>query len=548
MLTPILATLLCLFPGPTGQDEEPVRPPVRLIVLVSVDQMIPEQLERLEPWFTGGFRRFADGQVWRRAAHGHGGTATGPGHATLGTGRHPNAHGIVGNSWLPAGTSESVYCVQDDEVRLVTSDGVAGGAGGSPRNLLADGLADHLRRQQPGSRSVGISGKDRAAILSLGRSADAAVWWDRGGRGFVSSTFFGEALPDWVRDWNRTWADELGGYVWEDLLPEDIETAGTAADQRPGEVSAIGATFPHPAPALSEPPAPAELALFSRWVYGTPLVDRFVVELALRAVEGMDLGGDDQVDYLFVGLSACDTVGHSFGPYSREVTDLLLRADAELGRLFEDLDRRLGTDGWVAALSSDHGVLEFPEALQQRGFAARRVVTSHLADVERDLRQFLAESFGSDYLLYFDPTALMFDNGKIVADGIEPEEVHRLAVEIMLTNLDWLERGYTRSELEEALADQTKAAPLLTLMAHSFLAERSPDVVFVTDPWILLQGAGTTHGSPWAYDRRVPVAFIGPGSKPGDSFAPCWTVDVLPTLLFRAGIEVPEGLDGAVLD
>jgi len=546
MLTTLLSLLLgfSLVPPATQEDEQQVR----LIVLVSVDQMIPEQLERLDPWFSGGFRRFADGQMWRRAAHGHGGTATGPGHATLGTGVHPRTHGIVGNSWLRRGTSETVYCVQDDEAKLVTSAGPTDGAAGSPRNLLTDGLADHIRRAYPGSKSVGISGKDRSAILSLGRSADAALWWDRGGRGFVSSTFFGEELPGWAQDWNAKWADELANYVWEDYLPENIEEAGTAADQRAGEVSMLGATFPHQAPTMSTPPAQPELARLSRFAFATPLVDRFVVDLALRAVEGMDLGGDDQTDYLFVGLSACDTVGHSFGPYSREVTDLLLRADTELGRLFDALDERLGADGWVAALSSDHGVLEFPEALRKRGFAARRIATSHLSDVERDLRQFLSETFGGDYLVYFGPTALMFDNEKLVADGVEPDEVHRLAIEIMLASLDWLERGYSRAQLEEALEDEAQAAPLLTMMAHSYFADRSPDVVFVHDPWILLQGAGTSHGSPWAYDRNVPLAFIGPGSERKDHFDPCWTVDVVPTLLQRAGIEVPAGLDGRVLD
>ena len=385
MLTLLFAALLGSPSVPFAQAAQAAPPQdeerVRLIVLVSVDQMIPEQLERLDPWLSGGLRRFADGQVFRRAAHGHGGTATGPGHATLGTGLHPNHHGIVGNSWLLAGTSESVYCVQDNEAQLVTVGGVVGGAAGSPRNLLADGLADHVRRVHPGSKSVGISGKDRAAILSLGRSADAALWWDRSGRGFVSSTFFGEELPEWAQEWNRSWTDELGNFVWEDLLPEDIDEAGTAPDDRAGEVSALGPTFPHAAPPLSDPPLQPELALLSRWVYGTPLVDRFVVELALRAVEGMDLGGDEEVDYLFVGLSACDTVGHSFGPYSREVTDLLLRADAQLGRLFDHLDERLGEDGWVAALSSDHGVLEFPEALQKPRF--RGATHRHLAPVRR---------------------------------------------------------------------------------------------------------------------------------------------------------------------
>jgi predicted AlkP superfamily pyrophosphatase or phosphodiesterase len=517
---------------------------VRLIVLVVVDQMIPEQLERLAPWWSGGFGRFAAGEVWRRAAHGHASTATGPGHATLGTGTHPATNGIVGNGWIDRTSGWEVYCAADASVAPLTSDGAGepGDAGRSPANLLVDGFAAHVKAAAPGARCVGVSGKDRAATLTTGPGADWAFWWDRSSAGFASSTYYGEALPDWVVDWNDGWPEGLDAYTWEDDLPEDIGASGVAPDRRTGEVGA----FPHPAPRLSSPPTAAELSGLARFVYGSPLVDRFTLELAAQAVENLELGADDEVDFLFVGLSACDTVGHSFGPYSREVTDLLLRTDAWLGELFELLDASVGEDRWIAALSSDHGVLELPESLAARGFDARRVSRAAIAQVAADLEEELVALFGSDLGLRMS-SGVHFDREAIASAGVEPAEVYAIAREF-LRAIDFVHSTYTFDELVAWRAADARADGLLSVVARSFHPLRSPDIALVLAPHALMSPGGTSHGSPWSYDRDVPVVFLGPGTTPGARFEPCLTVDVLPTLLARAGLAVPDGLDGRILE
>lgn len=527
--------------------------PVRLLVLVAVDQLIPDQLDRLRPWLEGGFGRFLrEGQFWRRAEHQHANTETGPGHATLGTGVHPRRSGIVANAWLVR--DGDLYCCGDEFARDVTCDGLAAEAGSvSARQLLVPGVADHLRTLHPGSKSVGISVKDRSAILSTGRRPTLALWWDRAGRGFVTSDAYAAELPEWVCEWNLGWPEPLlvaGGYVWEPSFPADFAGSGTAPDERPGEMRFGGnASFPHRAPAVEVADvSPAALAQLARWAMASPLGDRFVAELAARAVEALALGGDDEPDLLALSFSACDVVGHMYGPASHEVTSVLLAADAALEQLFRTLDERVGRGRWVAALSADHGVLELPESLAERGVDARRVSSSDMGRALEEIRPRIAEEFGADFHLRFSSEGVLLDREAMAAAGVDAKAVRRAYAEQVLERVPWLARAYTADELSSP-SGEVKSDPLLAVAARSFHAERSPDVVFITRPWTLVDsGVGTSHGSPYPYDRDVPLAFYGPGSPAETRYDAAATVDLLPTLMHRAGLAVPEGLDGRVLD
>lgn len=528
---------------------------VRLVVLISVDQMIPEQLERLRPLLTGGLARFADGELWRRAAHGHGNTETGPGHATLSTGLHPRRHGIVGNSWLAAEERDRVYCVGDDSVQLVGPGGPfeASREERGPANLLVPALADHLEAQAPEGRHVSIAAKDRAAILGSGRAGDLVLWWDQGGRGFISSTAYVDALPEFVSRWDANWTGILdegkGSYTWTSRVPEEAASLGTMPDDRPGEAQLEDSVrFPHLAPGVTQEGFPAEIRRLARWIYFTPVVDTFTVEVAKRAVRSLELGADEHVDSLFVGLSACDTVGHRFGPYSQEVTDVLLNVDRELGTLFDLLDERVGAGRWIAALSADHGVLPLPEYLVRRGEPGDRVSGRDVGDALRTLREAITERFAEDVMIGSSGTGLRLSAEAMTAGGFDPAEVRAFAAEVITAEVPDLARVFTLDELLAVPLDEPLGLdPIKTLMARSCLAGRSPDVAWLRPPGVLESRRGTTHGSPYAYDREVPLAFLGPGSTPGPRWEAAWTVDVLPTLLERAGLSVPEGLDGEAL-
>ncbi len=559
-MIPLLALLFCqpvplalLLPahGPalhaSNEGGADVPDDVRLIVLISVDQMIPDQLERLASVFEGGFRRFLDeGEVWRRAFLQHAMTATGPGHATLATGMQPAHNGIIGNVWPATDSSASVYCVGDPQAGLLRVDGAqAPGTGRSPANLLVPGLGDYVKRADERALAIGISIKDRSAVLGIGREPDWALYWDRGPGGFASSTYYGDALPAWVGAWNATWPEKLGAggepFRWERLVTGDLGPIGTGPDERDGESQGRSSrSLPYSAPRAAAAPVPAELNRLAGFVYGSPVGDAFVLELAEAALDNMQLGADEACDALFIGLSSCDMVGHSYGPYSVEVTDTLVRADRALGRFFEKLDADVGEGRWIAALSSDHGVLPLVESLRADGIPARRVSLVELAEACRTIEHDLVDGF---YLSH-DPSGVRLDVAAIEAAGIEVDEVAAAWADELEARLDWIERAVT---LDEILSSKPGDDPLLDLLRNSTLVGRSHDVQLVPKPWTMVYSSGTSHGTPWPYDRAVPVAFLGPGSPHSERFDSCASIDVVPTLLSRAGLPVPDGLDGRVL-
>lgn len=544
-LPPLLFAGLALASAPPATASELASEDLapRLVVVVVVDQLVPDQLERLEPWLDGGLGRFAREGWWlRRAAHAHAGTTTAPGHVTLMTGRYPAHHGIVSNSLYDREQRREVYAVADDDATPVGDRG----PGRSPRSIRGEGLGDLLRAAHPGSRTVAIAGKDRAAIGLGGRHPAAVLWWSQGEGGFASSSWYGAELPAWVAEWNAGWPERVRAFDGAAVFDGSLPGSGTAEDERAGEApSGSRRSFPYPPPSFSDTPSAEERAAAARYAFHGPLVDRFVLELAIRAVAAEGLGEDDEVDLLLVGLSACDVVGHRCGLYSREVTDVLLRADDELGTLFAELDRSVGSERWIGVLSADHGVLPLPERLVEAGVGARRVLDGPWR-LRAAMRSALQERFEADFDVGFAGGGIAFDEEAARSAGAEPAEVRRV-LRGVAEEAEWVARAFTREDLEAEGALEGPD-PWRALAARSYFADRSPDLVVQARPWLLVgMPLGTTHGSPYPYDREVPLVFLGPGFEAGRTFGPAATVDLLPTVLARLGLPLPADLDGHVL-
>jgi hypothetical protein len=425
----------------------------------------------------------------------------------------------------------------------------------SPKNLRRPALGDLLKAALPGARVVSISAKDRSAVTMGGERPDLALWWDRVAGGFATSTYYAERLPDWVVAWNAGWVERTrtGDFArgWEPLPLDEraLEASGTAPDDRAGERPSSGKrTLPYPAPAVSSPPQPGELARAAAAVYGSPRADVFTLELAQQAVRELELGADAATDVLMISLSACDTVGHSFGPTSREVTDTLLRADRALAVLFADLDLRLGRGRWLAALSADHGVLDLPEALAARGIGAVRVPAARVTEAHDAMRAALSGAYGQDFWLGTDDASVRLSERAMRAAGLEPAGVRRAAAEaLQRAGADWIE---TVIAIDELTGAEPPAGGWLLPWWHCYDPERSPDLRVQQRPWHILtafEPLGTTHGTPYECDRRVPLVFLGPGFPPGASFAPASPCDAVPTLLAALALPIPADLDGQKL-
>lgn len=527
LLTAALLLVACSTPEPATKDPLAGAGP-RLILFVSVDQLRADSLERFAPLWTGGFRRLRDESIsFTETRHEHAVTTTSPGHASLATGAYPSRHGIIDNEWWDENEGAEVYSVAD-------ADGER-----SPRRLRATALGDWLKRANPESRVFAISGKDRAAILMGGLQADGAYWFERAKGRLASSAFYGgEAKPTWLQEADRTdGAARWFARPWEPSAAAQAVLADPAARERFGLVEpaqgAFANAFPHVGGGLT--PVPTEA--FYRAFYGSPMLDALTAAGAIQLLRAEKLGKDGVVDLLAVSFSAVDTVGHTFGPDSPEMLDTLLRLDESLGRLLEAIETEVGLEHTLVALSADHGVVPLPEASQLLGRPGRR-----LTDVEllcfQGLGARLEARFGTDDLVdeHWRIDVRKLRRAKVARAQLEA------AVQEELAGCAEVDRVWARSELE---AEPALSDPFGRLWARSLYPGRGPDFLLQwREHYLAIRGSGTTHGTPYDDDMRVPWLLRLPQGPAGKVPARAATVDIAPTLATLVGVKLPSRIDG----
>jgi predicted AlkP superfamily pyrophosphatase or phosphodiesterase len=496
-----------------GQDLDPV--PVT--VLVVVDQLRADLLDRYDEMFTGGFRRLRDGGFrFTEATHDHSITLTAPGHATLSTGTHPSRHGIVANLWI-----ENGVIVENIVDPTNPAIGASGRPGTSLDPLKRSTVAEWLVEAHPDARVLSVSGKARAAALMMGRAEGTVLWFDASAGRFLTSDTWADDYPKWVDDVHDDQLDELlEERVWELEVPE--RHRGLArADDVPYEGDGVHTTFPH----SFEDEAESWGGDGAGWWSTTPALDRATLMVARAGIDAEGFGADDVPDLVMISLSQTDRVGHEYGPRSLEQLDNLYRLDAELGRFMEWMDRRFGPDGWRMVLTADHGVADAPEQAQADGRAGLRVDMAAAVGFEGRLS---AAATSPDT----DPTEL-------------PEVLARAAVEV-----PWIEQAWTFDEL---LATGGESADSFTvLQSRSAYPGRLTGVIgpqgvelrFSEGSLLWTVPRGTTHGSPYMYDRHVPFVVFGAGVPGGHHDGAVSTVDVAPTLARLLGIQAAADLDG----
>ena len=499
-----------------------VAPPT-LAILIVIDQLRPDFLDRYDHLFVGGLRRLLDeGHRFENATHDHALTTTGPGHATLATGVYPTRHGIVGNSWSEfiEGEWRPIYSVEDLDRPIL---GYPELPGRSSVNIDRRGLPDWIMDHDARSRVVSISKKDRAAI-GLAAKAEGEVYWlaDEGGE-FITSDFYHSEYPEWVKEFNTTTMPLLySDTVWESRIPPEALSL-TRPDTSEFESDGMHSAFPHLARERVDVTDPGAL---NHWRFRfTPFPDRAVVSLASEAIKELQLGRRESVDYLGISLSQTDLVGHIFGPLSREQLDNLLRLDLELGRFFSFLDEAVGPGGWVVALSADHGVMDIPEHLVESGVYAARMTRGD----RRELRRYIQSTL----------------------DGLDGDDAPGNAVKAALMTQPLIAAAYTFSDVESGMP--VDSFQVFFAHAHSRTrvvapAGRAGVYVRFEQNVLALSSNAASHGTPYYYDRHVPLIFLGGTIGPGVSAVPVATVDVAPTLAWLTGTPAPDDLDGRVLE
>lgn len=541
----------------------------RLVLLIVVDQFRADYLERFGDLFAeNGLRRLlAHGASWANANYDHMPTYTAPGHATIMTGTWPAENGIIANDWYDSATGRVVSNVTDPEDRPSTDGQPArsrwqlfGGGpserASSPRRLLASTLGDELRlATNDRSKVIGISVKDRAAILPAGRHASAAYWFSPVTGNMVSTNYYFNDLPRWVKQFNEERpADKFFGRRWEYLLGSDAEyVRRQGADAPPwekiGNASGDTNTFPHTITGGATAPGPA----FYNALDTSPFSNDLLVAFAERAIVNEALGADEDTDVLTVSFSANDYVGHRYGPYSHEAMDISLRVDRQIGALLDFIDARVGLANTLVAFTADHGVAPIPEHASAVGLPGGRIPTGDILNAVRNAVRARYAKPGerdttADYLSEpFVNGQLFFNAVALRRDGVSRLELERVACEAAMT-VPGIVRCFTRTQLEAGAIPPADVVARRVL--HGFNALRSGDVVVLYEPFKYLSegvSTGATHGSPYSYDTHVPLIIMGAGLTPGHYEQAATPADLAPTLATLLRVQPPSNATGRVL-
>ena len=511
--------------------------PPRLILAISVDQLSSDLFAQYRARFTGGLARLQQGAVFPSGYQSHAATETCPGHSTILTGVRPARNGIIANTWYDLGLTrekKSVYCAEDvTQTAADPRDYVA-----SAIHLKVPTLGDRLKAIDPASRNIAVSGKDRGALMMGGQTIDQVYWWK--GSGFT--TLAGRGLGPSAVAVNTAIAAELTRAEPPMALPADCVRSDRAVSA--GTVTVGTGRFER---------AAGDATRFRL----SPRLDAMTAELAMKLVDELDLGrpgasGVKATDVLSVSLSVTDYVGHATGTEGTEMCLQMHALDATIGTLLAHLDAR-GID-YAAMLTADHGGIDLPERLVQQGLpgAARadaallpgelgKAIAARLGIVGKDPLLTADGPFGDFYL----NRALTPAQRKAVLAELKKLAAHPQVAAV-----------FTAEELERAPSPtgSPETWTLLDRARASYFKGRSGDAVVLLDRAIVPiprpgPGYTSTHGSPWDYDRRVPMLFWRRGMTGFEQPSAVETVDIAPTLAAVIGLAVPRGeFDGRCLD
>lgn len=511
----------------------------KLVLGITIDQFRADYLDRFADLFgKGGFKRLTTGGAYYASAHyRHACTYTAPGHGVILTGSAPAINGIIGNAWYDRETGKNVESITDDRYQAVPA-----GRSAAPTRLLVTTVGDELKSATGGrAKVIGISLKDRSAILPAGKSADAAYWFDVKTGTMQTSTYYMKELPAWATLFNAAKpVDQWFGKKWEKTLPAAAyERCDVDDAPYEGKFAGGGHAFPHTVGVGKAPDA-----VFYNDFTKTPWANELLVDFAEDALVNEQLGADDVPDILSVSFSANDILGHYFGPNSQEVLQMTVDTDRAVARLLDIVDKRVGLENTLIFLTADHGVGPIPEYSQTHKLGGARISPESIR--EAAFKALVAKFGEGEWFSGAASDTIYLNLNTIKAKNLDRHDVECVVGEAALT-VPGVAAYFTRSQLLNGPLPQTDIARRVQL---AFNAERSGDVYFVPRPYCFFSegsSIATTHGTPYEYDTHVPVLVMGRGLKPGRYLMEASPSDIAPTLAALLGISAPSGNIGRVL-
>ena len=521
-------------------SETPVKKS-KLVIGIVIDQMRYDYLTRFaDRYGKDGFNRILkNGFSLENAHYNMIPTYTAVGHASIYAGTSPSNHGIISNNWYDKVLKKSIYCVDDANYKTIGNEGIVGQK--SPHRLYTTTVADQLQlAQNMQGKTIGISIKDRAAILPVGHTANAAYWYDAGNKNqWITSSFYMEELPDWVKEFNsNNKADAYLNETWETLY--DVETyTQSRADNNIYENNLNGQEkpiFPKDLKKLREQNDNFSL------IKTIPAGNTYTLDFIKAAIKGEQLGKSEFTDFLAVSFSSTDYVGHRYGIASIETEDTYLRLDKDLGHFFNFLDTEVGKENYTLFLTADHAAVHVPSYLQSLKIPAHYLNTKKLKKFLSNITQ---KYFNSKELIENISNYQIFLNQeKIEALGFNKNTVaQRLADEVL--SFDKIYKAVTARILQTTNFTEG----IMHALQQGYNPKFSGDVLMIPYPATLnYSRKGTSHGSGYSYDTHVPLIFYGNGIKKGASKKTYKIIDIAPTISNLLKIEAPNGTSGKIIE
>lgn len=515
----------------------PTKP--KLVVVIVVDQMRADYLDRYRSYFgAGGFRKLTDqGRNFKNAHYNFFPTYTAAGHSSISTGATPSVNGIVGNEWFDRLKGKVVYCTTDTNTKTIGATSVSGKM--SPYALLSTTLGDELRLSTNfQAKNIAIALKDRAAILSAGHNATGVYWFDEFSGNFVSSSYYCQQLPSWLNSFNdQKLADKYLSERWETALPLTAYQTTSTADNVPFEGKFKGEElpiFPHNIPELRK-----------NYNYGlirnVPNGLKLTFDLAKAAINGENLGKGNVPDLLTVSLSSTDYIGHQYGPRSIEVADTYVKLDREIAGFIDFLDTKIGKNNYVIVLTADHGAADNPDFLNSQklpgGFMDGGLIDS--------LNNYILKKYRISPVMAFSNLQFYFDKKMIKYAQLSYEKIISDAKDY-LEEIPYVSFVYSKDEI---LNGSSQDGSLLFLK-NGYYPKRCGDLTLVLNPGYLETSSprtGTTHGTVYNYDTRVPLLWYGGSIQAGQDNSDVKIIDIAPTLSNMLNIQAPSGCQGKII-
>lgn len=507
----------------------------KLVVGIVLDQMRPDYLSKFQQRLGhGGFMELTqNGHVCENTFINYLPSYTAPGHTCIYTGSVPTLHGIASNDWIDKKTGKGVYCTSDEKVKAVGGTEKAGKM--SPRNLWASTITDELRLSSNfKSKVIGVSIKDRASILPAGHTANAAYWMDDSMGVFMTSTFYANELPTWVKNFNeKNYAKRFMDQDWNTLYPVNTYTE-SSIDNNAYEGKFLNETttsFPHKTSNL-------KLTEIKKTPYGNDILAEFAKETIVQEKMGMS----NETDFLTLSFSSTDYIGHMYGPNSIEIEDTYLRMDKTIEDFISFLNEKIGEGNYTIFLTADHGVAHNPQFMLDHkmpsgffyGSTYKTVLNAHLAN------KFNASALVKDIAENY----IWLNDSLLSAKSVDRQEVVN-AILKYVKNTDEILYAIDMQQLEHAVIPSV----IKEMAINGYVEKRSGDILLLLNPsWLdAYSKTGTTHGTWNPYDTHIPMIWYGWGIKKGVTYREVHMTDIAATLASLLHIQMPNACIGKAI-